>query len=222
MPAYSTTANGYKNLWNKAVINSTDAALKVHSTNDIILKNWTRYEAVAKRINKIEVAPLIAALHWRESSGNFNTQLAQGDPLHSVSTHIPKGMGPYATWEDGAEAALRLKGWQNIEEWPISRQLYEAERYNGFGYFSRGINSPYVWAATSLQQRGKYVGDGDFDVNAWDNQLGVAAILKDLLPRLAVNIVVPEKDEVALWSDKVGDVLEQLVMLWNNRPEKLK
>lgn len=220
MPAYSTTANGYNNLWNKAAINSTDAALKVHSTNEIIIKNRSRYEEAGRRIGHPELWPLIAALHWRESSGNFNTQLAQGDPLHSVSVHEPDGMGPYDTWEDGAEAALRLKGWQNIKEWPISRQLYEAERYNGFGYFSRGVNSPYVWAATTLQQPGKYIADGVWSSTTWDKQLGVAAILIDLLPR--INVVVPEKDEVALWADKVGDVLEQMVMLWNNRPEKLK
>ena len=219
MPAYSTTANGYNNLWNKATLQSDDLQ-RLASTSKTIIKNRARYEAAGHAINHSELWPIIAALHWRESSGNFNTQLAQGDPLNRVSTHVPAGMGPYATWEDGAEAALRLKGWQNIDEWPISRQLYEAERYNGFGYFSRGVNSPYVWAATSLQQAGKYVADGAWSSTAWDSQLGVAAILKDLLPR--IDVVVPEKDETALWADKVGDVLEQLVMLWNNRPEKLK
>ena len=219
MPAYSTTANGYNNLWNKATLQSDDLQ-RLASTSKTIIKNRARYEAAGQRISHLELWPLIAALHWRESSGNFNTQLAQGDPLNRVSTHVPAGMGPYATWEDGAEAALRLKGWQSINEWPISRQLYEAERYNGFGYFSRGVNSPYVWAATSLQQAGKYVADGVWSSTAWDSQLGVAAILKDLLPR--IDVVVPEKDETALWADKVGDVLEQLVMLWNNRPEKLK
>ena len=219
MPAYSTTANGYNNLWNKATLQSDDLQ-RLASTSKTIIKNRARYEEAGHTINHPELWPLIAALHWRESSGNFNTQLAQGDPLNHVSTHVPAGMGPYATWEDGAEAALRLKGWQNIDEWPISRQLYEAERYNGFGYFSRGVNSPYVWAATSLQQAGKYVADGVWSSTEWDSQLGVAAILKDLLPR--IDIVIPEKDETALWADKVGDVLEQLVMLWNNRPEKLK
>ena len=219
MPAYSTTANGYNNLWNKATLQSDDLQ-RLASTNKTIIKNRARYEEAGKRISHPELWPLIAALHWRESSGNFNTQLAQGDPLNYVSTHVPAGMGPYATWEESAYDALRLKGWQNIDKWPISRQLYEAERYNGFGYFSRGVNSPYVWAATSLQQAGKYVADGVWSSTGWDSQLGVAAILKDLLPR--IDIVIPEKDETALWADKVGDVLEQLVMLWNNRPEKLK
>ncbi len=219
MPAYSTTANGYNALWNKAALQADDL-LRLAVTSATITKNRSRYEAAGSRVGHPELWPLIAALHWRESSGRFNTQLAQGDPLHRISTHVPRGMGPYDTWEEGAEAALRLKGWQNIVAWPISRQLYEAERYNGFGYFSRGVNSPYVWAATSLQQRGKYIADGVWDPNAWDTQLGVAAILKDLLPRIQITPL--QIDEVALWVDKVGDVIEQLVALWNNRPQRLR
>ena len=30
---------------------------------------------------------------------------------------------------------LALKGWNNIKDWPISRWLYESERYNGWGYY---------------------------------------------------------------------------------------
>ena len=220
MPAYSTTANGYNALWNKATLQADDLG-RLATTRTTILKNMGRYSTVANRIGHRQLWPLIGAIHWRESSGNFNTQLAQGDPLNRVSTHVPKGLGPYSSWEAAAEDILRIKGWDKIADWPIGRQLYEAERYNGFGYFSRGVNSPYVWAATSLQQRGKYVADGVFDLNAWDSQLGVAAILKDLLPRIDTE-PPPQKDEVALWADQVGDVLEQLVQLWNGRPLALR
>lgn len=41
--------------------------------------NRARYEAVAERAN---LPPeLIAALHWRESTGDFGTYLHNGDPL---------------------------------------------------------------------------------------------------------------------------------------------
>src|SRR5262249_43825600 len=40
----------------------------------------------------------------REASQDWNTQLAQGDPLNQVSTHEPKRMGPFKTWEEGAIA----------------------------------------------------------------------------------------------------------------------
>ena len=45
---------------------------------------------------------MIAGIHEREASQDWNTQLAQGDPLHKVSTNEPRGMGPFDTWEEGA------------------------------------------------------------------------------------------------------------------------
>lgn len=217
MPAYSTTANGYNNLWNKATLQTDDLG-RLAAVSTRILKNQNRYRTVASVIGHLELWPLIAAIHNLESDGDFSTQLAQGDPLNRVSTHVPKGLGPYGSWEEAAEDILRIKGWDKITDWPIARQLYQAEAYNGFGYFSRGVNSPYIWAATSLQQRGKYVADGVWDGNEWSTQLGVAAILKDLLPRIKVD--PPVVDENALWWDKFSDVIEQLTVLLKNRPLK--
>jgi lysozyme family protein len=51
---------------------------------------------------------VIAVIHERESSQNFNTQLGQGDPLNRVSVHVPAGRGPFSTWEEGAYDALVL------------------------------------------------------------------------------------------------------------------
>ena len=51
---------------------------------------------------------MIAAIHEREASQSWNKQLAQGDPLNQVSTNVPRGMGPFNTWEEGAIAALQL------------------------------------------------------------------------------------------------------------------
>src|SRR5437879_1505560 len=44
--------------------------------------------------------------HYRESNLNLNTQLAQGDSLHNVSVHVPRGCGPFNTFKDGAIDAL--------------------------------------------------------------------------------------------------------------------
>jgi hypothetical protein len=55
--------------------------------------------------------------------------------------------------------------------------LYQAEVFNGLGYVGKGINSPYVWAGTNHEQSGKYVADHQFNPNAEDSQLGVAAVL---------------------------------------------
>src|ERR1700754_4869774 len=37
---------------------------------------------------------VIAVIYERESSQRWDRQLAQGDPLNQVSTHVPKGLGP--------------------------------------------------------------------------------------------------------------------------------
>jgi hypothetical protein len=67
--------------------------------------------------------------------------------------------------------------------------LYEAERYNGWGYLLyKHVNSPYLWSGTSLQQRGKYVADGDWDASAWSQQVGVVAMLKLLEEKPVQNL----------------------------------
>ena len=57
-------------------------------------ENWeankARYQAVAAQTDM--PAKLIAALHWRESSGNFNTYLHQGDPLGRPAVNHPKNI----------------------------------------------------------------------------------------------------------------------------------
>ena len=76
--------------------------------------------------------------------------------------------------------------------------LYEFEKYNGFGYVKHKVNSPYVWAGTSLQQSGKYVADGVFNRSHWDKQLGCAAILKKLIEldeQIAVDLGITAQGE---------------------------
>src|SRR4051812_7055826 len=65
-----------------------------------------RYKAVERRTG----VPwfIIAVIHEREASQNWNTQLGQGDPLTQRSVHVPKGRGPFPNWEDGAYDALAL------------------------------------------------------------------------------------------------------------------
>lgn len=176
---FAALKNGYANLYRKAKVTSTAAAAKVAKG---IVADRERYEAVAEKIGHPELWPLIGAIHNRESSRSFSTHLHNGDSLKGYTHHVPAGRpkidhGPPFTWEESADDALRLKGWDKISEWPLERWLYEAERYNGWGYLGK-INSPYIWAGTDKQQRGKYVADGKYSSSAWDTQLGIAAILK--------------------------------------------
>lgn len=121
----------------------------------------------------------IAVVHEREASQRWDTQLGQGDPLHSVSVHVPKGRGPFSTWEDGAyDALVNCAPWAaRNKDWSAGGTLTMLEQYNGLGYASRGLPSPYVWSGTDQYKSGKYVRDGVFDPGVIDVQLGCAGLL---------------------------------------------
>lgn len=136
-----------------------------------------RYETVSGRTGVMW--PVIAVIHERESSQSWAASLAQGDPWNKISIHVPKGRGPFPSWEAAAEDALSscppfAARWT---DWTIGGALTLLEQYNGLGYASMGRPSPYVWAATDQYVSGKYIADGHYDHNAIDHQIGVAALL---------------------------------------------
>ncbi|EJN14581.1 hypothetical protein PMI42_01871 [Bradyrhizobium sp. YR681] len=128
----------------------------------------------------------VALLHSRESSFNFNTYLGNGQALNRVTTIVPQGRGPFASFADGAVDALRLEGFVGARDWGIAKTLFRLEKYNGFGYRGRGVNSPYLWSGSSIygppeQKGGKFTSDGSFDSGEVDRQLGTAVILKAMM-----------------------------------------
>jgi lysozyme family protein len=175
---FAQVARGYANLWKKAELTKRKEALAVA---DRILKVLDRYTPVTKETGVPEWA--IGILHYREGNLNFSTYLGNGQPLKQRTTIVPKGRGPFASFTEGAIDAIRQEGIAGIKDWSAARFLYISEKYNGFGYFMKGLNSPYVWGGTTLQQPGKYVRDGQFDRSVMDTQLGSAAILKALCER---------------------------------------
>lgn len=146
-----------------------------------------RLYAAKARYVKIERATgvpwwMVAVIHERESSQNWSRSLAQGDRWDRVSVHVPRGRGPFRSWEEAAiDALATLKKLHKIIDWRIEKVLYQLERYNGWGYHWRGLASPYIWGATTVQQRGKFVADGKFSATAWDQQLGCAAMIRALI-----------------------------------------
>ena len=144
-------------------------------------ENQERYQRVAAATGV--PAELIAALHFREGSGNFNTYLHNGQPLGQTTTIVPKGVY-FTNWEDAAIDALKakdsvrkdLKMTQETQD--MAAIATYAERYNGLGYHNKGRVSPYVYSGTDQYKSGKYVADGVFDPNAVDKQLGVMAMVK--------------------------------------------
>ena len=121
----------------------------------------------------------IAVIHERESSQDWTGSLAQGDPWNRVSVHVPAGRGPFKSWEEAAiDALVNCAPFAaRNKDWSIGGLLTMLEQYNGLGYASRGLPSPYVWSGTDQYKSGKYVRDGVFDPNAVDQQLGCAGLL---------------------------------------------
>lgn len=126
----------------------------------------------------------IAITHNRESSGNFAGVLHNGE--HIIGTGrktrlVPAGRGPFNSWEEAAIDAIQLKGLHKIRDWTIERACYEGERFNGFGYYFRGVPSAYLWSFTNIYLGGKYVADGVWDPNARDAQAGIMPLLKRMM-----------------------------------------
>ena len=144
------------------------------------LHKW-RYQAVAARTNM--PAKLIAAIHWRESSGSFGTYLHQGDPLGKPAVNHPSNIPVFHVWEDAAVHALTMKSHHqdslnmDSDTTSVGKIGAYSELYNGLGYHYRDKHSPYVYAGSSVYDKGKYVADGKFDGNVVDKQVGVVPLM---------------------------------------------
>lgn len=177
MPTFASMAAGYKAMWRSMKI--TKVAACDQAARKIIAAR-ARYIAVEKIVG----VPwfVIGIWHMRESNNNFAGVLHNGEHIIGTgrkTTLVPRGRGPFTTWEGSAVDALKLHGLQNVKEWPIERIGYETERFNGFGYIGK-TNSPYVWAGSNHYTRGKYVADGRYSATFVDTQLGCLPVLASL------------------------------------------
>src|SRR5688572_17535260 len=150
---------------------------------DRLLFNRPRYEAVSKALkSKGYDIPweFIAVTHQREASGDFSRYLGNGQPLNKKTTIVPRGRGPFSSFEEGAiDALLNAPPYAaKNKDWTIGGTLAKLEEYNGLGYASKGVPSPYVWAGTDQYVKGKYVADHVYDPEHVDTQLGCAGLLK--------------------------------------------
>jgi len=123
---------------------------------------------------------VIAVIHERECSQDWERSLAQGDPWNRTSVHVPAGRGPFVSWEAAAvDALLNCAPYAaRNRDWSIGQALTKLEEYNGLGYAARGLPSPYLWSGTDQYKSGKYVRDGVYDPEAVDGQFGCAGLLK--------------------------------------------
>lgn len=163
-----------------------------------LVADKARYISLEKRTSVPALVTMVIA--ERESGADPRMSLAQGDRWDRVSVHVPKGRGPFKSWEDAAIDALHIDGLDKVgrENWTVELALYFQEKYNGFGYRRYGIPSAYIWAATNIYRGGKFVSDGKFDRSAWDTQLGVAALMARIIAAdgsLALPVVSPSLPE---------------------------
>lgn len=185
---FRAVRRGYANLWQAMRIRPERLAT-ARAIAAGIAKDRTRYEVVAAKTG----VPWhwIAIVHHLEAGRSFATHLHNGDSLARRTVHVPAGRPrtgtPPFTWEESAIDALQLKGLHRETDWSIPKQLWQFERYNGFGYVARGRNSPYVWSFSNLYSHGKYVDDGRYSASAISQQCGAAVILRCLLDAGYVN-----------------------------------
>lgn len=141
-----------------------------------------RYEAVSAKT----AVPwwFVGVVHALEASFNFNGHLHNGDPLSARTVQVPRGRpvvwNPPNDWESSALDALAYENLVGLSDWSVAAALFRWESYNGFGYRSRNVQSPYLWSFSNHYIKGKFVADGVFNANAVSKQCGAAVMLKAL------------------------------------------
>lgn len=162
-----------------------------------LIANKAQYQEISSEIfeQKNNTIPWagIAVIDEREHDGPLglcNSYLGNGQALGQVTTIVPKNRGPFLPHPTDAplrgpffrgaldaliDCAPHAADWH---DWSPGGILTLLEQYNGLGYASRGLASPYIWGGTSEQQVGKFVSDGVFDANVMDTQLGCAGMLR--------------------------------------------
>lgn len=178
MANYENLKDGYQKRWDEMEITRPQS---VDSVAKRILNGMKRYKAISKLLGNGIPPEVIGVIHMRESDLDFAAHLHNGDkPLSAPTRHVPRGRGPFSSFEESSVDALKLEGADKINNWDIPRQSWFLEKFNGFGYQGKRGGNPYLYGGTNEYQSGKFVRDGVYDPSFHDPQLGVMAILKQL------------------------------------------
>lgn len=180
----------YEALWSGVKVSPTKvAALDKHL--GYLMVGYPRYKVVSLAQN----VPwwFLAIVHGLEGGYNFTTHLHNGDPLSARTVHVPAGRPtsgrPPFLWEESAKDALGTEESVNHTDWRDPAAIaYAFEGYNGFGYRSKGINSPYLWSFSNQYTAGKYVADGVYSSSAVSSQAGAMVILRHAIDRGVISI----------------------------------
>jgi lysozyme family protein len=122
-----------------------------------------------------------AVIKEREAGvdSGFLRNIAQGDPWSRKSVHVPAGRGPFTSWLfAGIDALVKCAPYASLwKDWSPGGTITILIKYNGTGYDSHGMVSPYGYGGTDQYVKGKYVADGKLDPNFVDPQLGCLGML---------------------------------------------
>ena len=182
------------------------SAGQVYKSDDLRVQRWTKAEVKSYKVNQVDRIVdriitnkkryvfvdnktdvpwyIIAVLHNMESGGSFKHHLHEGSPLTGRTRWVPKGRPtwgkPPYKWEDSAKDALAYDNMGNVRWAYLFDTIWAIQRYNGTGYwkYHRSTPSPYLYAATTIERRGKYIADGKWSSTAISKQIGAAAIIK--------------------------------------------
>lgn len=180
-PKFENVKADYEALFASCTIPAAQAGT-VAWHRQMLLRGKSRYQEAEARTG----TPwwFIGIIHGMEASFNFQGHLHNGDPLTKRTVQVPKNRppqwGPPNDWLASAIDALEYEKFVGLSDWSIARVLYRWETYNGWGYRSKALNTPYLWSFSNHHTKGKFVRDGVFDPNAVSKQCGAAVMLKAL------------------------------------------
>lgn len=148
----------------------------------MLRKGRVRYEEVEAKTG----APwwFVGIVHALEAGFRFSGHLHNGDPLAARTVQVPKDRpkvwNPPSDWLSSAIDAISGEGYAGKTDWTLARALFRFEGYNGYGYYAKGIASPYLWSFSNHYAKGKFVADSKYDAAAVSKQCGAAVMLRAL------------------------------------------
>ncbi|TYL90653.1 hypothetical protein FXB40_31655 [Bradyrhizobium rifense] len=176
-------------------------------------------KATYQQVERLTGVPwcFVALCHYRESNFDFDAYLGNGESLKRVTSLVPKGRGPFASFVDGAVDALRIQHFVGAQDWCIARTLYRLECFNGLGYNAKGVNSPYLYGGSNLYgppeaRAGKFVADHVFDPNHVDSQLGTAVVLHAMMSQDS-SIAIDDNPSLAPRSEPDDEVVSSVLLM---------
>lgn len=177
MPVKVRPIIDFENMWRNTTITNEK---KVAFACKKVLEDLAMGQE-AERLTGLPWA-LVLAISWQESTCNDMSTIANGQRWDKVTTLVPKQEGPYGSWAEAAKHSIDDHNRNNrhiIPDmlWTPSKCLFYAESWNGWAYYRRGLNSPYICTFTNFETPGRYVGDGQFDPKARGANAGVLAVL---------------------------------------------